>query len=240
MFAVRLARGVLAFVAAGFYGVWIALTRSDKRFVARDYARRLAPWMDAAFGTRVEVQGEENMRRERPCIYISNHQSLLDVPVLARLFPEDTVVIAKESLRWIPFFGWLYQVTGNVYIDRSNRGEAVGRLQNAADAIRERGVSVWIFPEGTRGKTPGQLLPFKKGAFHMAVATGVPLVPIVVSPLNPLWDLKRGRIRPGRVEVRVLEPLSTRDLTSRDVPILIARAHETMAAALRDAKTTPL
>ena len=210
----------------------IGVLRRDKRYVARDYARVLARSMDRALGTQVTVRGEENLRSERPCIYIANHQTLLDVPVLARLYPEDTVIIAKEAIRWIPFFGWIYRATGNVFIDRSNRDQAVGRLKQAADAIRDHGLSVWIFPEGTRSKVPGQLLPFKKGAFHMAVATGVPLVPVVVSPLHHLWNLQRKLIRPGRVEVRVLEPIPTADLSEADVPALIERAHSRMQAAL--------
>lgn len=232
MFPVRFGLGVLAFVAVSLYGVAIALLRRDKRFVARDYARSLARWMDAVLGTRVRVVGEENLRRTRPCIYISNHQALLDVPVLGRVYPEDTVIIGKEALRRIPLFGWLFQVTGNVFINRSDRSDAVGRLKNAETAIRERGVSVWIFPEGTRGAGTGRLLPFKKGAFHMAVATGVPLIPVVVSPLRHLWDLRRARIRPGDVEVRVLEPIPTRSLSAHEVPTLMADTHQRMQAAL--------
>lgn len=232
MFLVRLVLAVLAFLLASFYGISIALIRRDKRLVARDYARRLARWMDAALCVRVRVTGQEHLRRVRPCIYISNHQNLLDVPVLGRIYPEDTVVIGKEALRRIPLFGWLFQVTGNVFIDRSNRNQAVGRLKNAEAAIRERGVSVWIFPEGTRGPGTGTLLPFKKGAFYMAVATGVPLVPVVVAPLRPLWDLRRGRIRSGEVEVQVLEPISTDNLTIDQVPTLIADTHRRMQGAL--------
>lgn len=231
MFYLRILLGVLAFVATAFYGVAIAVVRRDKSCVARDYAHALARWMRPALGVRVLVHHEERLYAARPCIYISNHQTVFDVPVLAGLYPAGTVVIAKREIRKIPFFGWLYEVTGNVLIDRSDRTQAVGRLKEAEAAILERGASVWIFPEGTRGKVPGEMLPFKKGAFHMAVATGVPLVPVVVSPLRPIFDMQRRRIRPGTAEVEVLEPIPTAGLTEDDIPALIEVTHDRMQAA---------
>ena len=232
MFYLRILLGVLAFLATAVYGVAIAVVRRDKSRVAHDYARALARWMRPALGVRVVVHHEERMYAARPCIYISNHQTVFDVPVLAGLYPADTVVIAKREIRKIPFFGWLYEVTGNVLIDRSDRSQAVGRLKEAEAAILERGASVWIFPEGTRGKVPGRMLPFKKGAFHMAVATGAPLVPVVVSPLRPIFDVPRRRIHPGTAEVVVLEPIPTAGLGEADIPALIDEAQERMQAAL--------
>jgi 1-acyl-sn-glycerol-3-phosphate acyltransferase len=232
MFYLRVALTILAFLAAAAYGIGIALVRRDRSRVAHDYARLLARLVRPALGLRVRIRGRENLLAQRPCIYIVNHQSIVDVPVLAEIFPPDTVVIGKKELRRIPLFGWLYERTGNILIDRADSHRAVGRMREAEQAILERGVSVWVFPEGTRGRVPGELLPFKKGAFHMAIATGAPLVPVVVSPLAERVDLERRRIRPGPVEVRVLEPIPARGLRDSDLGALLALAHARMQAAL--------
>lgn len=239
MFHLRLAGSIAGFVAASIYGVAIALLRRDRTRVARDYARMMVRLMRPALGLRTDVRGLEHLRARRPCVYVANHQSMYDVPVLAELYPEDTVVIGKRELRWIPFFGWLYAVTGNIMIDRRDNPSAIVRMREAEEAILRRRVSVWIFPEGTRGTEPGRLLPFKKGAFYMAVAAGVPLVPIVVEPLKPFFDADRRHIRPGTVRVRVLEPIETAGLSETDVPALMTRSRDAMQAALTEMAGAP-
>jgi lysophosphatidate acyltransferase len=239
MFLIRLAGTLFGFVGASLYGVGIALVRRDRSRVPRDYARAMKRLMHPALGLRVEVEGEENLLAARPCVYVVNHQSAFDVPILAGLYPEGTVLIAKKELRKIPLFGWLYETTGNILIDRSNNPLAVQSLRSAGEAIRSRGVSVWVFPEGTRGKVPGQLLPFKKGAFYMAVAAGVPIVPIVVSPVRHLFDMPGRALRPGTIRIRVLEPIPTAALSEDDVAPLVARTHGEMSRALSQLTTTP-
>jgi len=234
MFYVRIVLALLAFLAASVYGVFIALFRRDRSRVAYDYARLLYRLQQPALGVRVRITGEERLHAHRPCIFVGNHQSVLDVPILAQAFAPGSVVIAKKELRTIPFFGWLYTTTGNILIDRKDNRSAVGRLKKVEDAILRRKVAVWIFPEGTRGKEPGRLLPFKKGAFHMAVATGAPLVPVVVSPLKPRLDIPGRRLDPSDVEVRVLEPIPTTGLGEDDVVPLMRETRRRMAAALSE------
>lgn len=232
MFYLRVALSLLGFLLASVYGVWIAVVRRDRSLVAHDYAQMMVRLMRPPLGLRTRVRGREHLMERRPCIYIANHQSALDVPVLAELYPPHTVVIGKKELKNIPFFGWLYVATGNILIDRKHNPSAVGRLREAEAAIRERGVSVWIFPEGTRGSVPGRLLPFKKGAFYMAAATGAPLVPVVTAPLQPVFDLKRRHLRSSTVEVRILEPIPTEGLTDADVGPLMRRTWERMQREL--------
>lgn len=234
MFYLRMFAALLAFVAASTYGVVIALVRRDKSRVAHDYAQLLHRWMLPIFRQRVTVRGAEQLNAHRPCVFIANHQSLLDVPVLAVCFAPGSVVIAKKEIRSVPFFGWLYMVTGNLLIDRGNTAQSVGMLRAAEEAIRERRVAVWIFPEGTRSKVAGELLPFKKGGFRMAVATGAPLVPVVASPLKPRSDLVRRRLDPNDIEIRVLEPIPTAGLGEGDVTALMHRAQRRMGAALAE------
>ena len=237
MFYLRVGLSIVGFVAASVYGVAIALLRRDRSRVAHDYARALARLMRPPLGMRSSVSGRDRLLAHRPCVYVANHQSFYDVPLLAELYPPGTVIIGKKELRSIPFFGWLYVVTGNILIDRKNNASAVGRLREAEEAIRRRGVSVWVFPEGTRGTVPGKLLPFKKGAFYMAAATGVPIVPIVVAPIAPVFDPGRRHIQPATVEIRILEPILTTGLSEADVPSLLRVAQERMQDALDEMAT---
>jgi len=239
MFFLRLFLMGIGFAVASLHGIVIALLREDRSLVARDYARSIERFMQPPLGLRVETLGVENLRTSRPCVFITNHQSAYDVPVLAGIFPERTVLIAKQELRRIPLFGWLYEATGNILIDRANSPGAIRRLREAEEAIRERGVSVWIFPEGTRGTVPGKLLPFRKGAFHLAIAAEVPIVPVVVSPIRNLFDFERRFIQPGMVQVRILEPISTAGYTEEGVPELLERAQRRMQVALDELRTIP-
>ena len=234
MFYLRVGLSLLGFVAASIYAMALALLRRDRSRIAYDYARAMVRLMRPPLGLEVRVEGREHLMAQRPCVYVANHQSAYDVPVLAELHTPDAVIIGKKELVNIPLFGWLYKATGNILIDRANRAHAVGRLREAETAVRERGVSGWIFPEGTRGKSPGQLLPFKKGAFYLAIATGVPLVPVVVGPVTGVFDLKRRIARPGTVRVRVLEPIPTSGLTEADVDALLYRTRERMAVTLAE------
>jgi 1-acyl-sn-glycerol-3-phosphate acyltransferase len=238
-FPLRLAAGLIAFLAASIYGVAVTVFRRDRSRVAHDYAQMLTRLMLPVMGIRVEVHDRPNLDRFRPCIFIANHQSLFDAPILAGLFPENTVVIGKKELRKIPLFGWIYTTTGNLLIDRAHNPSAVQRMKEAELAVVERGVSVWMFPEGTRGRTPGEMLPLKKGAFYLAIGTGMPLVPIVASPVRPLVDLRRGRMRPGTIRVRVLPPVPTSGLSEADIPALLTQIQREMGDALRALETTP-
>ena len=232
MFYVRVGLSLLGFVAASIYAIGLALVRRDRSRVAYDYAQAMARLMRPPLGLRVEVMGREHLLEQRPCIYVANHQSAFDVPVLAELHTPGAVIIGKKELRRIPFFGWLYAVTGNILIDRANNSRALGRLREAEAAIRERRVSVWIFPEGTRGTVPGKLLPFKKGAFYMGIATGAPLVPIVVGPVAEVFDVGKRLARPGTVSVRILDPIPTAGLNDSDVDALIAVTRRRMQETL--------
>jgi 1-acyl-sn-glycerol-3-phosphate acyltransferase len=235
MYYLRMLTMLLGFLVSSGYGITAALVRRNRSRVAYDYARLLGRLTRRPLGARqIEIHGEANLHRHRPCIYIANHQSYFDVPMLASVYPEDTVVIAKKEIRSVPLFGWLFVRTGNILIDRSNRKQAVGQLKEVSEEMRRRNVSVWIFPEGTRGKEPGELLPFKKGAFQMAIAAQCPLVPVVLAPLRPVIDTHERKIRPGTLEIHVLDPIPTDGLTEADLEALIDEAHRRMQGALSE------
>jgi 1-acyl-sn-glycerol-3-phosphate acyltransferase len=157
-------------------------------------------------GVKVRVHGMENLPKDRPYIFASNHVSWFDVPSLAKVLPRNKF-IAKSELFKVPIFGRAMRAAGMVEIQRENRKAAFGAYDVAAERIR-LGNSVVVFPEGTRGNAY-PLRPFKKGPFVLAIAAGVPIVPIVIHgtigimPRNSLWA------HPGTVDIHLLEPVTT-------------------------------
>ena len=150
---------------------------------------------------------------------------------MAGMYPWRTVVIGKEVLKWIPFFGLFFIGTGNILINRRDRKNSLAGLAKAAEAIRERNVSVWIFPEGTRNHGRVPLLPFKKGAFYMAIQAQVPVVPIVNDSILKFYDFRKKWIRPANLVIKVLDPIPTLGMTDAGVPSLMARVRDVMEAA---------
>ncbi|MGH7858918.1 MAG: lysophospholipid acyltransferase family protein, partial [Candidatus Binatia bacterium] len=161
----------------------------------------------ALAGVDVQVSGEQHLWSHRPAVFIFNHQSGIDMLLLCRLLRRDIVGVAKQEVRQNPIFGPAFSLAGTVFIDRSDRGKAVDALKPAVEALRQ-GLSIVIAPEGTRSPTP-RLGRFKKGAFHLAMAGEVPIVPIVFR--NALDALPKHAVfvRPATVEVVVHPPIPT-------------------------------
>jgi 1-acyl-sn-glycerol-3-phosphate acyltransferase len=231
-FPFRAAAAVAGATAAfGICAAGLAL-RLPREPLVRRCSYLLSRMVCAPLGLRVRVRGRERLKAHRPCVIVANHQSMLDIPVLARLFPAGTVIVGKDEIRHMPIVGRLYRATGNLFIDRSRPRSAHRTMQAAEQAVRE-GRSIWIFPEGTWGTEPGRMLPFKTGAFRLAVATGAPIVPVVVAPLKPGVDLEGGRVRPSTIRIRVLRPIPTAGLGEADVVPLLRETRHHMDAALR-------
>ena len=181
---------------------------------------------------RVAIYGREHLLANQPCIYVASHQSAVDLATYGLLFPTKTLVIGKKELKWIPGFGLYFMASGNIMIDRKNRRKAVAGLGEAVNAARDKGLSIWIFPEGTRNVSGEGLLPFKRGAFHTAIAAGIPIVPLVQSPFVNLISWKNKVLGGGSVEIRILPPISTAGMTSADVEKLSNLTRSKMLEAL--------
>jgi putative phosphoserine phosphatase/1-acylglycerol-3-phosphate O-acyltransferase len=167
-------------------------------------------WADlggAFMGIEPKVKGEEHLWSSRPCVFIFNHQSAIDPLLCARLIRRDTFGIAKKELRQKPVAGAVIGLMGTVFIDRADHVKAVEALRPAVEEIR-RGRSMIIAPEGHRSPD-GKLLPFKKGAFYVAMQAGVPLVPLVIHDAYKRLRPGSGIARPGTVHVTVLPPIPT-------------------------------
>ncbi|MDP7353739.1 MAG: lysophospholipid acyltransferase family protein [Desulfobacterales bacterium] len=162
---------------------------------------------------RVTVTGYSNIDLGRSYIYMSNHQSNFDIPVLLAYLDTQFRWLAKAELFKIPIFGSSMKRAGYISINRSNRRSAFESLKEAARKIRN-GVSVLIFPEGTRSRD-GNIRAFKKGGFVLAVDSGVPVVPIVIHGTWSIMSKKRIRIKPGNVVIEILKPIETSDYTRK-------------------------
>lgn len=154
-------------------------------------------------GVRFDIiEGAEHLST-RPAVFIGNHQSELDVLMLGTIFPPYCSVTAKKSLAKIPFLGWFMALSRTVFIDRANRETAVKAFDSAAEEMRDHRQSVFIFPEGTRSYSDKpELLPFKKGAFHLAVKAGVPIVPVVAENYSHVLSPKNLRFNAGDIKIK--------------------------------------
>jgi 1-acyl-sn-glycerol-3-phosphate acyltransferase len=209
----------------------VALLRPRSEFVMR-VGRLWSRTLLAAVGARVEYSGVPPERWPQPCIFLSNHQSNVDIWALIAVLPYSTRFVAKQALFRIPAMGWAMSAAGFVPIDRGNRARAIRSLQLAAARIRD-GVSVVLFPEGTRSRT-GELQPFKKGPFHLALRAGVPLLPLAISGSGRVMPPRGMRVRPGPVRVRALSPIDPRSFEPDDHEGLRLRTRQVIEEALRE------
>jgi lysophosphatidate acyltransferase len=154
-------------------------------------------------GVRFDIIEGEKYLSTRPAVFVGNHQTELDVLMLATIFPPYCSVTAKKSLKRVPFLGWFMALSGTVFIDRANRETAVKAFDSAASEMRTHRQSVFIFPEGTRSySNKPELLQFKKGAFHLAVKAGVPIVPVVTENYAHVLNIRALRFNSGSIKVK--------------------------------------
>ncbi len=186
--------------------------------------------MRVLLGWRLEVENRERLSAGGPHLFTANHQSGLDIITFGSLYQPGTVTLGKKEVLRIPLFGWFFARSGNISIDRGNLPNAIASMRAASERVRRERLSVIAFPEGHRHQAP-DLLPFKKGPFHLAVAAQMAIVPIVCAPLGSLVDVDRFMVRPGRLRVNVLPEIPTEGLVENDVDALVQRVHSAMQEA---------
>lgn len=175
---------------------------SDATFrMARVWSRLIL----RAAGVEARLEGGPIPAGILPCVFMSNHESFVDIWVLTRFLPESSLFLAKRSLFRIPLLGWAMAAGGFVPIDRRDRHSAISSLSLAARRVRE-GKSLVVFPEGTRSRD-GRLGAFKKGPFHLAIESARPIVPLVIRGSRGILRPDSVLLRPGTVIVRVLPPI---------------------------------
>ena len=182
-------------------------------------------------GMKVRVRGRELLDPRQAYVFISNHRSYLDTATLFAYTGRRIGLLAKKELLKVPILGYGMGYVNIMAIDRSNRERAIETVQAATARIRS-GVSFGVFAEGTRAR-PGQMLPFKKGAFYMAIEAGVPVVPVAMKNTDVLMGKGTGEARTGTIEMVLLAPIQTTGLsTDEDVRHLIDQVHTRIAEEL--------
>jgi putative phosphoserine phosphatase / 1-acylglycerol-3-phosphate O-acyltransferase len=239
--AATLARSLGAYcalAATSLCGLAYAATTGKKRRAAEWVSASSSDAMLAITGIDVEVQGEHHLWAHRPSVFLFNHQSMVDGYVLLRLLRRGFTGVAKKEVANMPLLGQILRALDFAFIDRSSTRNAKEAMQPAVDRVR-LGMSVVIAPEGTRSLTP-RLGRFKKGAFHIAMQAGAPVVPVVIR--NTYEVMARGSLlfRPGTVQVCVLPPIdvakwNVEDLDDHvaDVQALFQRTLDDWPAARR-------
>lgn len=182
-------------------------------------------------GMRVRVHGLEQLDPRQTYIFTANHRSYLDTATLFAYLGRRIGLFAKKELLKVPILGFGMGFVNILAIDRSNRERALSTVRAATESIRS-GVSFGVFAEGTRAR-PGELLPFKKGAFYMAIETGVSVVPVAIKHTDKLMGKGLGTARPGTIEMFILPPVETRGLsTDEDVRRLSVEVRARIAEEL--------
>lgn len=186
---------------------------------------RLFGDLSPLFGLKVEHRFNAEIKVSGNCIYIANHQNNYDMVTAAAAVQPRTVTVGKTSLLWVPFFGFFYWLSGNILINRNNKTKSRDTIYQIVEQMKTRNLSVWMFPEGTRSRGRG-LLPFKAGAFHAAIAAGVPIVPICVS--NTSNKINLNRWNNGHVIVEMMSPIDTSGYGKGQVRELVAYCQQIM------------
>ncbi|TRZ11850.1 hypothetical protein HGM15179_015267 [Zosterops borbonicus] len=185
------------------------------------------------YGIRMRVRGSERLQLPGPFVIVCNHQASLDLIGMVEVIPDRCVPIAKRELLYLGTVGWACWLSGIIFIERHRRDAAIRVISRTAGTMRRENLCVWVFPEGTRN--PGRsMLPFKRGAFHLAVQAQVPIVPIVISPYCDFFSSKEKRFTSGTCTIQVLPRVETRGLSPKDVPELTESVWQAMAKALAE------
>ena len=179
-------------------------------------------------GVKVRVQGREKIASAGTYIFMSNHVSNLDPPIVVPLLPRRTSVLVKKEVFRIPILSTAMRLGSLVPVDRSNRDSAIDSVHRASEVL-SRGINMTVFPEGTRSPS-GRLLPFKKGPFHLAMESGVAVVPITIFGTEKLMPKGEWRIRPGEVELIFHDPISPAAFADREQ--LMTAVREQIRSAL--------
>ncbi|CCE61910.1 hypothetical protein TPHA_0B02370 [Tetrapisispora phaffii CBS 4417] len=213
----------------------IILSIVGKKYIAQWATARFFYYMyRTLLGIDVKVTSPQNLEN-LPCIFVSNHQSALDIMVIGKCFPRNCTVTAKKSLKYVPFLGWYMSLSGTLFLDRKNGASSIVAMKNSLFNVLVQKRALWVFPEGTRCSSEQlEMLPFKKGAFHMAQQGKIPIVPVVVSNTSNLFNKKHSIFNRGNIVVKVLDPISTQDLKSEEVADFANKVQEKMLKELKE------
>ena len=213
-----------------------ALAAGDMETVEQIVRQHIPHWSQGILnvtGARMTVEGRENIPADGPCVFVGNHRSYFDIPILLVALDAPHGILAKEELEKIPLLNRWMKLLGCVFVKRDDIRASVKAL-NDATAIVEGGKSFVIFPEGTRYKgEEGGAGEFKNGAFRIAIKTGVPVVPVAITGARGLFENHGNRATPGDIRVRILPPIQTAGMSKAEQKQLPDAVRQTILAQLR-------
>jgi len=221
---------VTIIIALGsFIGIFVSLCRpfNSKNVVL--VMRPIALLCFKILGIKIVIKNKEILKNCHPSVLVSNHQSSIDVLIGSVVASLGTASVGKSSIKYIPIFGQFYWLSGNILINRKNIRHARKTLDRVGLQLKKKHFSVWIMPEGTRGQKPG-LLPFKKGAFHVAVSGQLPIIPVCISSYKKSLNLNR--LKSGTIHIEVVDPIPTKSLSKLDIPQLLTKTRDIMESTI--------
>jgi 1-acyl-sn-glycerol-3-phosphate acyltransferase len=208
---------------------WICLAllvrlMGAQRVPLRMAARCWAPGLLGGAGARLQVDGLEHVDWSQPLVLVANHQSIIDVCALFRAVPTPLRFVLKQEMTRVPFVGWYARRMGMVFIERGTARSSPQRLREAVQLVRG-GAQLCGFPEGTRSRD-GSVGPFKAGVLQVAIAAGVPVVPVAITGSGAVLPAAGFQVRPGTIKVRFGTPIVTTGLHNEDRNALARRARD--------------
>lgn len=228
--------GVLV-ASCALYGVFASIVLrivGKKDYAQYTVARAFYYSMSTLLGVTIKIKNEHYLN-DVPGIVISNHQTAMDIFVLGKIFQPGYTVTAKKALKYFPFLGWFMVMSGTFFLDRAKGEKAKKVLDNALKTLKAEKRALFMFPEGTRSATTQlDMLPFKKGAFHLAKQAGIPIIPVVVSNMSKIFNAKDKVFNTGEIIIEVLPPMPTKGLeTNEDVTDFSIKVREIMIERLK-------
>jgi len=213
------------FFTIALIGMFLCLFRPFHPDNSRLCARLFSLGGLKILGIKLVVEGREHLENMSPSVIVANHQDNLDLFIHGGVIPKRTVSIGKKSLKYLPLFGQMYWLSGNIMIDRNKSRESIDAMTETTEALKYKNTSIWVFAEGTRNKGEN-LLPFKKGAFHIARQASAPIIPICASSYPK--HLRLNKLNAGTVILKILPPVETCDLSEEEFASLRSSIHQSM------------
>jgi len=177
------------------------------------YGKIVGPLIFGLAGIRPVIHNKEGLSGSFPALYVCNHTSTADMWLGMWMCPYRGCGVAKKEIVFLPFFGQAFWLSGHLLLDRGNRARAMASMANVRGVVHKHGLGIWMWPEGTRSRD-GRLRPLKKGFIHLAIATGLPVVPVVFHNADIHWPSKKFRTVPGDLHIDILPPIDTSEWVS--------------------------
>ena len=177
--------------------------------------RLWADWVIWSMGIKSQTKGLENLDAESQYVFMCNHESALDILIGIKYLPYNLVFLAKKELFVIPFFGWALKASGMIRIDRENKLKAKSSVEKAINIFKKSKFSTLLYPEGTRSQS-GEILPFKKGGFILAIRSKLPIVPLTIIGASSILPSKTVQLKKGDVKLIIDKPIITKNMEEDD------------------------